>query len=78
MNNKIQLLYSSCFVFSVMCTQFISKTHLIFTGGKDGKIKQWDADNFEHIVTLQVPHDNSSNISVLYDYIMFQFNILIY
>lgn len=37
-----------------MCTQFIAKTHLIFTGGKDGKIKQWDADKFELIVTLQV------------------------
>lgn len=42
------------FLFSVMCTQFIARTHLIFTGGKDGKIKQWDADKFELIVTLQV------------------------
>lgn len=37
-----------------MCLQFVAKTHLFFTGGKDGKIKQWDADNFEHITTLTV------------------------
>lgn len=39
---------------SVMCVQFVPRTHLFFSCGKDGKIKQWDADSFEHIVTLQV------------------------
>ena len=32
------------------------KSHLFFTGGKDKKIKQWDADNFEHIMTLEGHH----------------------
>lgn len=39
---------------SVMCLQFIPKTHMFFTGGKDGLIKQWDADNFEKITILKV------------------------
>jgi U3 small nucleolar RNA-associated protein 12 len=26
---------------------------MFFTAGKDGKIKQWDADNFERILTLE-------------------------
>jgi U3 small nucleolar RNA-associated protein 12 len=47
-------MYFYQFCFSIMCLQFVAKTHLFFTGGKDGKIKQWDADNFEHITTLQV------------------------
>ena len=37
-----------------MSVQFVPKTHHFFTAGKDGKIKQWDADNFEHILTLEV------------------------
>jgi U3 small nucleolar RNA-associated protein 12 len=49
-----------------MCTQFISKTHLVFTGGKDGKIKQWDADSFEHIVTLQVQDFHQNALVVLF------------
>lgn len=40
--------------FSVMYLQFVPKTHLFFTAGKDHKIKQWDADKFEHIQTLEV------------------------
>jgi len=40
--------------YSVMCVQFIPKTHLFFSGGKDKKIKEWDADRFEHIQTLEV------------------------
>lgn len=39
---------------SVMYLQFVAKSHLFFTAGKDGKIKQWDADKFEHIQTLEV------------------------
>lgn len=39
---------------SVMFLQFVPKTHLFFTAGKDKKIKQWDADKFEHIQTLEV------------------------
>ena len=39
---------------SVMFLQFVPKTHLFYTAGKDKKIKQWDADKFEHIQTLEV------------------------
>lgn len=39
---------------SVMYLQFVAKSHLFFTAGKDSKIKQWDADKFEHIQTLEV------------------------
>uniref|UniRef100_A0A8C1YMG2 WD repeat domain 3 n=1 Tax=Cyprinus carpio TaxID=7962 RepID=A0A8C1YMG2_CYPCA len=41
---------------SVMFLQFVPKTHLFFTAGKDRKIKQWDADKFEHIQTLEGHH----------------------
>lgn len=44
-----------------MCIQFVPKTHLFFTGSKDRKIKQWDADNFEHIITLEVRQIEESN-----------------
>ncbi|XP_069956635.1 WD repeat-containing protein 3 isoform X1 [Cherax quadricarinatus] len=33
--------------------QFISKTHMFFSCGQDGTVKQWDADNFQKIITLQ-------------------------
>ncbi|XP_068236642.1 WD repeat-containing protein 3 [Palaemon carinicauda] len=33
--------------------RFISKTHLFFSCGHDGTVKQWDADNFQRIITLQ-------------------------
>lgn len=39
---------------SVMCVQFLPGTHLFFTGGKDGKLKQWDGDHFQQITTLEV------------------------
>ena len=29
---------------------------MFFTAGKDGKIKQWDADSFERILTLEGGH----------------------
>lgn len=41
---------------SVMYLQFVAKSHLFFTAGKDNKIKQWDADKFEHIQTLEGHH----------------------
>lgn len=43
---------------SVMFLQFVPKTHLFFTAGKDRRIKQWDADKFEHIQTLEVRSSN--------------------
>ncbi|ROT67348.1 hypothetical protein C7M84_014583 [Penaeus vannamei] len=33
--------------------QFISNTHMFFSCGHDGTLKQWDADNFQRIITLQ-------------------------
>lgn len=42
-----------------MFLQFVPKTHLFFTAGKDRKIKQWDADKFDHIQTLEVTFSNS-------------------
>ncbi|XP_071524074.1 WD repeat-containing protein 3 [Panulirus ornatus] len=32
--------------------RFISKTHMFFSCGQDGTVKQWDADNFQRIITL--------------------------
>ena len=37
-----------------MHLQFVPKSHLFFTAGKDRRVKQWDADTFEHIQTLEV------------------------
>lgn len=33
--------------------RFIPKTHMFFSCGQDGTVKQWDADNFQRIVTLE-------------------------
>ena len=38
--------------FSVTCVKFLPKSHLFWTAGKDGKLKQWDADKFERIQVL--------------------------
>ena len=34
--------------------QFVPKTHYFFSVSKDKTVKYWDADKFEHIMTLQV------------------------
>jgi U3 small nucleolar RNA-associated protein 12 len=39
---------------TVTSIKFVPKTHYFFSCGKDGGIKQWDADSFERIQTLQV------------------------
>merc|ERR1712203_1340668 len=31
-------------------------SHMFFTIGKDGMLKQWDADNFQGILTLEAHH----------------------
>lgn len=49
--DDIWVLPSLC---SVMYLKFVPKSHLFFTAGKDRKIKQWDADRFEHVQTLEV------------------------
>ena len=38
---------------SVTGVHFVPNTHYFFTSGKDGLIKQWDADNYERIITLK-------------------------
>ena len=37
---------------SITGLRFLPNTHMMFTCGKDGLVKQWDADNFQRIVTL--------------------------
>ena len=32
--------------------RFVPNTHMLFTCGKDGQVKQWDADIFQRILTL--------------------------
>lgn len=39
---------------SVTGLQFVPNTHQFFSCGKDGRVKQWDADSFDKIITLQV------------------------
>ena len=36
--------------------QFVPKTHYFFSVSKDKTLKYWDADKFEHIMTLKVSH----------------------
>ena len=38
---------------SVTGVGFVPNTHYFFTVGKDGLLKQWDADNYERIITLK-------------------------
>ncbi|GIY73279.1 WD repeat-containing protein 3, partial [Caerostris extrusa] len=38
---------------SITCLQFLPKTHLFFSGSKDHLVRQWDADNFQKIITLK-------------------------
>ena len=38
---------------SVTGLRFVPRTHHFFTCGKDGLVKQWDADSFQRIQTLQ-------------------------
>ncbi|EFX65972.1 hypothetical protein DAPPUDRAFT_16635, partial [Daphnia pulex] len=45
----------------------VSKTHLFFSCGKDGKLKQWDADNFENITTLSGHHGQVWTLAVKKD-----------
>lgn len=47
-----------------MALQFVSKTHLFFSCAKDGKLKEWDADNFENIVTLSGHHGQVWTLAV--------------
>lgn len=39
---------------SVTGLVFVPRTHYLFSTGKEGRVKQWDADRGERIVTLHV------------------------
>ena len=39
---------------SITSVQFVPKTHYFFTCGKDGKVKEWNGDSYNKIITLQV------------------------
>ena len=48
------------------CVQFVPKTHMFFSAGTDGTIKQWDGDTYDHIQTLKVSflqgnHNDNAN-----------------
>ena len=36
------------------CVQFVPKERLFWSAGKDGLLKQWDADKFERIQVLSL------------------------
>lgn len=39
---------------SITGLQFVPRTHYFFSCGKDGKVKEWDGDSYNKIITLQV------------------------
>lgn len=41
---------------SVMSVAFVNKTHYVFTSGKDGAVKYWDADTHELLLELPAHH----------------------
>ena len=41
---------------------------MFFTGGKDRMLKQWDADTFDHILTLKVACENRITIICMIKY----------
>ena len=38
---------------NVTCVEFVPNTHYFFTASRDGLVKQWDADNYERVITLK-------------------------
>jgi U3 small nucleolar RNA-associated protein 12 len=38
---------------SVMQVAFVPNTHYFFSVGKDGLVKYWDGDKFEHLLTME-------------------------
>lgn len=41
---------------SVMAVKFVPNTHCMFSVGKDGLVKYWDADKFKLLLTLEGHH----------------------
>ena len=52
---------------TVTALRFVPTTHYFFTAGKDGKVKQWDADTYDNIITL--------NVSWIVFYLFIYYNI---
>uniref|UniRef100_A0A146MA61 WD repeat-containing protein 3 n=1 Tax=Lygus hesperus TaxID=30085 RepID=A0A146MA61_LYGHE len=55
---------------SVTAVQFVPQTHYFFSCGKDGKVKQWDADTFNKIITLEGHFGECWNLSVGGDFVV--------
>ncbi|XP_014254086.1 WD repeat-containing protein 3 [Cimex lectularius] len=55
---------------SVMMVQFVPNTHYFFSVGKDGKVKQWDADTFNKIITLDGHFGECWNLSVCDNFVV--------
>ncbi|KAG1651937.1 WD repeat-containing protein 3 [Nymphon striatum] len=53
-----------CVKLSITSVQFIPKTHYVVTGSKDGVVKQWDADNFQKIISLTGHHESVWAVAV--------------
>lgn len=51
---------------SIMGVQFAAKTHYAFSVGKDGKLKEWDCDKFERIITLDVNNFRKNILSIIF------------
>lgn len=49
---------------TVMAVKFIPKTHHFWSCGKDGKVKQWDADSFVQIQSLPSHLGQAYNLAV--------------
>jgi U3 small nucleolar RNA-associated protein 12 len=44
--------------------QFVNNTHYFFSVGKDKLLKYWDADKFEHVLTLSAHHSEVWGLTV--------------
>ena len=52
---------------SVTSVLFIPNTHMFFSAGRDGKIKQWDADKHERITTFSGHHSEVWSLALTTD-----------
>uniref|UniRef100_A0A069DXE8 Putative wd40-repeat-containing subunit of the 18s rrna processing complex n=1 Tax=Panstrongylus megistus TaxID=65343 RepID=A0A069DXE8_9HEMI len=55
---------------SVTYVKFLHGTHYFFTAGKDGLVKQWDADSFNKIITLKGHFGECWGLSIGGDYVV--------
>lgn len=55
---------------SVTDVAFVPNTHYFFTAGKDGKIKEWDGDSFEKIITLDAHFGECWSVSLTKEFVV--------